>query len=761
MLLTVIAAFAAATVAPAVHRTAGRYSSAVLAVLPLTLALYFISQNVSDYPLLERREWAPSLGIELAFTLDGLSRLFALLITGIGTLIFVYAGPYMAGHPFTGRLFALLLLFMGSMLGLVLAGNVLTLYVFWELTSISSYLLIGFDHQRHSARTAALQALIVTTLGGLAMLAGLVLLGQSAGSYDLVTILDSGALVRSDPMYPAALILILLGAFTKSAQFPFHFWLPNAMEAPTPVSAYLHSSTMVKAGVYLLARLAPVLGGTALWFWSVSVVGAVTMILGAAFALAQTEFKRILAYSTVSALGLIVLCLGLGTPEAATAAMAFLLAHALYKGTLFLVAGIVTHETGETSIENVGRLSKQMPITAAAALLAALSMAGLPPLFGFIGKELAIESALHAPGGLAFAGLIAVGGALLFAVAFTAGLAPFYAGASSASAHEASPTLWMGPMALASVGAAAGLAPAWIATPLVREASAAVLGMANASHEVSLGLWHGVTPGQILGLSSMALGALLFAGRARWRLALASWPAALDGSAIYQAIHKGVTLYASAQTRIVQDGLLRHYVLITMGVMVLLVGSTLVAGGLPGASGWDDLRAHEAVLGVVIVFGALSTVITGSRMGGVAALGIVGFGVALIFAQFGAPDLAMTQFAIETLSVILLVFALYHLPRTLPGPKRARRWRDAAIAIASGALMTALVLAALEIQIAPSIGDYYMARSQPEAHGRNVVNVILVDFRGVDTMGEISVLGIAATGVFALLRLRPRDEERR
>lgn len=761
MLLTVLAACAAAAAAPAIHRVAGRASAGLLALVPAALAVYFAIQSGDRFPLVERQAWAPSLGLELSFLLDGLSRLFAILITGIGALVLIYAGPYMAGHRFAGRLLAWLLLFLGAMLGLVLAENVLTLYVFWELTSISSYFLIGFDHDRPAARAAALQALLVTTTGGLAMLAGLVLLGQAAGAYDLTTIAARAVDVRADARYPAAVALILAGAFTKSAQFPFHFWLPNAMEAPTPVSAYLHSSTMVKAGVYLLARLSPILGGTALWFWSVSIVGAITMVVGAVLALSQVEFKRILAHSTVSALGLTTLLIGIGSEAAATAAVTFILAHALYKGTLFLVAGIVTHETGETSIEAVGGLAKAMPITAAAAAVAALSMAGLPPLLGFIGKEAAIEATLHADAaGWVFAGLVVVAGALLFAVAGAFGVAPFYVGARKpAKAHEGPVGLWIGPVVLATLGVVTGVLPSLTVGPLVASASAAIRGSAPET-ATTLAIWHGVTPTLLLGLVSMAAGAALYMGRDRVRAALSVWPDGLSGSAAYARIVSGVQRLAHLQTHVVQDGYLRHYILVTMTTTIVLVGGTLLASGVPMPTGWTDIRPHEAVLAVVMVLGAVATVATNSRLGGVAALGVVGFGVALVFAQFGAPDLAMTQFAIETLSVILLVFALYHMPARLAGPRRTGRWRDLAVAVGGGALMTLLVLLALDIQIAPTIADYYMAHSAPDAHGRNVVNVILVDFRGVDTMGEITVLGIAATGVYALLRLRPRDDER-
>jgi multicomponent Na+:H+ antiporter subunit A len=759
MLLTVLAAFAAAAVAPALHRASGRHAATLLALVAAGITMYF-AQAGGDRLQVERVDWVPVLGLDLSFRLDGLSRLFALLIAGIGSLILLYAGPYMAGHQFAGRLLALLLAFLGSMLGLVLAGNILTLYVFWELTSVTSYLLIGFEHERPRARAAALQALVVTTTGGLAMLAGLVLLGQMAGSYDLSVIAGRAATFPADPRYPAVVVLVLAGAFTKSAQFPFHFWLPNAMEAPTPVSAYLHSSTMVKAGLYLLARLSPALGGTALWFWSVSAAGAVTMIVGAAFALAQTEFKRILAYSTVSALGLITLLIGIGSDAAATAAMAFLLAHAFYKGALFLVAGIVSHETGEKSVEKVGGLAYKMPMTAAAALLAALSMAGLPPFVGFIGKELAIEAALGAGAAVwVFVGLTVATGALLAGVAGAVGVAPFFTGSTRPTiAHEGPAALWVGPLALAALGLCAGLAPGWTVGPLVESASAAMRGAASGESHASLGLWHGFTPTLMLGLTALVIGALLYARRDRYRALLAAWPEEASGGVAYASVIDALQRLAYVQTRWLQSGSLRRYLRITMGTAVVLVGARLVGIDLPDlSSGWRDLRLHEALLVAVVIVAAATTTVSRSRLGAVAALGVVGYGVALIFVQFGAPDLAMTQFVIETLTVLLLVFALYRMPPRIPGKRRGWRWLDMAVAGAGGVMMTLLALVALDVQIGASIAEYFLAHSLPDAHGRNVVNVILVDFRGADTMGEITVLGLAATGVYALLKLVPRD----
>ncbi|MFB3140368.1 MAG: proton-conducting transporter membrane subunit, partial [Candidatus Acidiferrales bacterium] len=389
--VAVLSGFVMALAAPWLHRIARSTSGWVLALFPLALTVYFAGQAgrvAAGEVLAVSIDWVPSLGIALSFYLDGLSLLFALLISGIGALVVVYAGGYLAGHAHLGRFYAFLLMFLASMLGLVLANNVITLFVFWELTSVSSYLLIGFEHEREAARQAALQALLVTGLGGLALLAGLLLLGQAGGSMELSELLTRGEAIQAHPFYAPILLLILAGAFTKSAQFPFHFWLPSAMEAPTPVSAYLHSATMVKAGIYLLARFNPVLGGTELWFYIVTAAGAATMLVGAYLAFQQSDLKRILAYSTMSALGMMVLLLGLGTELAVKAAIVSILVHALYKGALFLVAGAVEHETGTRDVDRLGGLRRAMPITAAAAALAALSMAGLPPLFGFIGKEM-------------------------------------------------------------------------------------------------------------------------------------------------------------------------------------------------------------------------------------------------------------------------------------------------------------------------------------------------------------------------------------
>jgi multicomponent Na+:H+ antiporter subunit A len=584
------------------------------------------------------------------------------------------------------------------------------------------------------------------------MLAGFVLLGQAAGTMEISALTARAAAVQASPLYLPALVLILLGAFTKSAQFPFHFWLPNAMEAPTPVSTYLHSATMVKAGVYLLARLSLVLGGTLAWQWIVGGVGLATLLVASYLALTPTDLKRLLAYATVSALGLLVLMLGLGTPHAVEAAVVFMLAHALYKGALFLVAGIIDHETGTRDVNQLGGLFRAMPIAGLAAGAAALSLAGVPPLFGFIGKELAYEAALEA-GPWIIAAVVAAGLAYVY-VAGQVGLAPFWGAPRETPKHphEAPLSMWLGPVVLAALGLLFGLAPGLVGGPLVGPAVSAVLGQARS---VKLSLWHGFNLALMLSLGTLAVGALLYLARRPLRAGLERlrWPFGPEWA--YGVLWAGLTEFAARLTRTLQHGYLRYYLLmIVLSVSAVAAFTMLWLGGAPWVPIPFDVRFYEVALAGMILFGAAIAITVRSRLSAVAALGATGYGVALIFVLFGAPDLAMTQFLIESLTVILFVLVLYHLPRFAQLSSRATRLRDAVVALLAGGLMTTLVLLAAGTNWYPSIEKFFVENAYPLAHGRNIVNVILVDFRGFDTLGEITVLGIAGIGVYALLKLR-------
>ncbi|MBW7866233.1 MAG: putative monovalent cation/H+ antiporter subunit A [Candidatus Hydrogenedentes bacterium] len=777
MLLAVLSGFIWACLAPWIHRVAGPRSHWLLAALPAALFAFFLTLLPAagrGEPAAALLEWVPSLGVTLSFRADGLALLFALLISGIGVLVTLYSGGYLHGHPMLGRWYLFLFAFMASMLGVVLSDNVYLLFVFWELTSVTSYLLIGFNHDEEKSRAAALQALLVTGAGGLALLAGLVLLARAGGSAEISVLAGRGDLLRGHGLYPAILALVLLGAFTKSAQFPFHFWLPNAMAAPTPASAYLHSSTMVKAGVYLLARMHPALGGTPSWQFWVTAAGAATMLLGAWMAFHQTILKRLLAYSTVSALGVITLLLGLGGAAAVTAAMAFLFAHALYKAALFLVAGAVDHGTGERDVERLGGLRRAMPLTAAGAAVAGLSMAGLPPLFGFTAKELLYETLLHAPGiapgnanlliGLLLPAAV-LSAAFFLVVALSVAFKPFYGAPAHTPhhPHEAPPAMWLGPALLGVCSILFGLFPGFIGHVLLGHAADAALGAPAHAH---LALWHGLTPA--LGLSVLTLAAGLLLYRFRTPLRAASAPllraARFGPERGYDAALAGMVRFAHAQTRALQNGYLRNYLLVIFLTLLALVVPVLVMHTQmlnemflrKAAESLLNLRHYELGLAVLMVVSIAAVVHSKTRLAAVAALGVVGYGVALIFILFGAPDLAMTQFVIETLTVILLVLTFYHLPAFAVYAPRAVLLRDLAVAVAVGVTMAVLVLIAADSGQYPNIAHYFEENSYTLGHGRNVVNVILVDFRGLDTLGEITVLAVAAVGAWSLLSMRPR-----
>jgi multicomponent Na+:H+ antiporter subunit A len=757
MLLVAGSGFALAVVAPFIHRKWPRASGWLLSLLPFGLAIVLAKQAAlaGEGVLREVYPWIPSLGISLSFRLDGLSLLFALLIAVVGGMVVIYSSGYLAGHDHLGRIYAFLLMFMASMLGLVLADNLLALFVFWELTSLSSYLLIGFYHEREAARSAALQALLVTGLGGLALLAGFVLLGHAGGTFELSALAAKSGELRAHPLYLPMLLLVLLGAFTKSAQFPFHFWLPDAMEAPAPVSAYLHAAAMVKAGVYLVARTSPLLGGTEAWTYLVGGTGGLTMLLGAYLAFRQSYLKRILAYSTVSALGTLMMLLGLGTPAAVKAALVFFLAHVLYKGALFLAAGNVEHGAGTGDVAKLGGLGRRMPATALAVVVAAVVMAGLPPSFGFVAKESLLEAALASPfGGEWLAALTVAASVLIIAVSGLVSLRPFFGAATEASleAHEGPPALLLGPVVLGVSGFLLGLLPG--AERLLAPAVEAVLGVPT---PINLALWHGWNFPLALSAVSLVAGALLYSGRDRTVAILTATDWGRFGPAgWYRTALKGMLRIADFQTRLLQSGYLRSYLLTILGVTVgLLAFTALRHFEWPAPPLWDGVRLHELLVVLLILASVVAAVLSPSRLSAIAALGVAGYGIGLIFLLEGAPDLAITQFVVETLVVVLFVFAFYRLPRFTRTSATGARLRDLAFAVAMGTMMSLLTLAAAGASLYPAISDYFGEWAYLKAHGRNIVNVILVDFRAVDTFGEITVIAVAAVGVYALLRLRP------
>ena len=764
MIAAVVSGFGVALVAPWISRVVGRFAGGLLALLPLGLTLYFatfIGRVATGARITVMYPWAPDLNVNLSFALDGLSLLFALLITGIGTLIFIYAGGYLAGNKQIGRFYSFLLCFMAAMLGLVLADNLLALFVFWELTSISSFLLIGFTHERVESRAAARQALMITGSGGLALLIGLIMLGFVGGSFELSALLDKGDMIRSNSLYGGILALVLLGAFTKSAQVPFHFWLPGAMEAPTPVSAFLHSATMVKAGVYLLARMSPILAGTEAWTVTVTTVGALTMLIGGLLALFQTDLKRLLAYSTVSALGTLMLLLGLGTEEGIKAMVVFLLAHALYKGALFMVAGAVDHETGTRNVNQLGGLWRTMPITAAIAVLAGVSLASFGPVLSFIAKELLFEAVLHTQGPAEFlVPATVLAGALFVTVAAVVCIRTFFGPANHTPRHphEAPPSLWIGPAVLAVLGLLLGVGPAIIQESLVAPVARAILGHPAA---IELYLWHGINPAFLMSLAAIVLGLGLYLV---WDHIHGGWPwlrwlLGRGPERWYSVVLQAIDMLALALTRLLQNGYLRRYLMVTLLATVGLVGGTMFAlAGLPHMIPWLEVRFYEVLLAALMLAAAGVALRASGRLSTVASLGVVGYGVALFYVLYGAPDLAMTQILVETLTVLLFVLAFYHLPSVRRVSSRAVRIRDATISLSVGGLMTLLVLAATATPPNSTLAPYFIEHSKTEAHGSNIVNVILVDFRGLDTMGEITVLSVAAIGVYALLRLRQEPD---
>ncbi|MEM1266412.1 MAG: hydrogen gas-evolving membrane-bound hydrogenase subunit E [Pseudomonadota bacterium] len=745
---------------------AGARGNGPLGLLPATFALLLFAGFFSLVPTIASGEfvrvsldWAPSMGIEAAFLVDGLSLTFALLISGIGTLVLLYANTYLAGHAHWGRFALFLVAFMLAMLGLVLADDLILLFIFWELTTLTSYLLIGFSHTTEKGRRSALQALFVTGAGALAFLAGLILLGAAAGTARLSEIVGMGDELRAHALYLPILILLLAGAFTKSAQWPFHFWLPNAMAAPTPVSAFLHSATMVKAGVYLLARMHPALSGTDVWFWTLTIAGAVTAVFASVMSLRQSDLKQALAYTTLMALGTLTLFLGQDSGYAMTAFATFLIVHSLYKAALFLAVGAIDHATGTREIGLLGGLGPVMPITALAAAVAALSMAGFPPFLGFIGKELKYAGALAvASVPVLVAGAVLLSNALMLAVAGIVALRPFWgpAGAMPRKPHEAPWQMLAGPVILAALGALFGIYPALLQTSLVTPTVISLTGSADEVKELKL--WAGVNLPLLLSIATYVIGIAMYIWRDPLRRALerafAQVPV-LDRE--YDRFMAGLAGFARWVSATVQTGRLRDYLRVTFVTALTALAAGMLVAGISPQLDFTGLVGTDAAIAAFIVVGALLAAITRVRVAAIAALGVTGIGSALVFISYGAPDVAITQLLVETLVVVLVAAALLQLPLLDAPGESDHRPADAVLAIGVGGAVTVVMLAVLATPLDRRLSTFFEAASWSEAFGRNIVNVILVDFRALDTFGEIAVVVIATLAARALL-VAPRTK---
>lgn len=742
------------------NRLAAAYTSGAVTLATLGLLTPALSLPFSGETLIQSWTWIESIGLHFAFRLDGLALLFALLILVIGLLVIVYARYYLNPKDCMGRFFAYLLMFMGSMLGIVLSENLIQLVIFWELTSITSFLLISYWQHREDARQGARMALAVTGAGGLALLGGVLLLGHIVGSYQLSDVLAAGDVVREHPLYLTTLGLILLGVFTKSAQFPFHFWLPHAMAAPTPVSAYLHSATMVKAGIFLLARFFPVLSGTPEWSWLVGGAGLLTLLIGAYTALFKHDLKGLLAYSTISHLGLITLLFGFGTQMAAMAAIFHIINHATFKASLFMVAGIIDHETGTRDMRKLNGLLKYMPHTAALAIIASAAMAGVPLLNGFLSKEMFFDQAVSASHASASAWMIPVLVTIagIFSVAYSIRFIHdvFFNGEPidlPKTPHEP-PRFMKVPVDLLVIAClAVGIVPIYTVAPLLDVAVTGTL--QSTPPQYSLALWHGFTTPLMMSLIALSVGALVYFRRHSLFAFHERFIAQIDARRYFNALLEALISVTLKITRSFDKGSYQHaaFWVILASVVMGVGGFMTVSAPLFGERALLPVDAVSLLAGLTLVIAAVLTVAWHRRRAvSLIVIGVVGLVVSLAFVKFSAPDLALTQLSVEVVTIVLLLLALYFLPQTTPQETdRLRLGRDALLAIVSGVAMTLLTLMVLTRDFAP-ISHYFIENSVPGGGGSNVVNVILVDFRGFDTLGEIVVLALAGLGVFAMLQ---------
>ncbi|MBN2611663.1 MAG: DUF4040 domain-containing protein [Bacteroidales bacterium] len=738
------------------------YKAIVLMLLQVAVFIYFISlalNTPSGSTVIEEIPWIPGLGLNLVFVADGLSGAFALLITGIGALVFLFAHQYMKKYENTGGFYLQLNLFSGAMLGLVLSGNLVQMFIFWELTTVFSFFLIAFFHEKEESRKAAFQSLFVTGFGGLSLLTGIILLGTVTDSYavnDWITHADE---IRNSQLYLPGLVLIFLGVFTKSAQFPFHFWLPGAMQAPAPVSAYLHSATMVKAGVFLLIRLTPALGGTPEWTYIISLTGVLTMLTGAWFAVTKTDIKSILAYTTISALGILVLLTGINTMLSLKAALVFLFVHAFYKASLFMIAGLIEKKTGTREIENLGGLVRYMPLTFIFATLALFSMAGLPPMLGFLGKELIYEAKVQSPGIASLVLILGVTANILMVTVSLLFLYKVFLGKyknRGAIPNEKGFLLLSGPAVLGMLSLIIGLFPEFFAKSVIEPALNIIR---DEKIVVKLELWHGFNKVFFLSLVTVLSGAGLFLLIIKQEKVITFWRKintrlfAVNFSDVFTNFLNNFIEFSKQGTKSIQHGYHRYYIL-----TIVLFASALLTLQLMVTSEWKiqaPLSFRPFYISGVVIITALATIfsiISPTRILTIISMGVAGYGIALVYLYYSAPDLAITQILVETLTVVMFFLILQRLPRFAKLSPIRTKIRDAVVSLFFGGIMTMLALKAIKINFSNPVSDYFVENSLSKGYGRNIVNVILVDFRALDTLGEVTVLTVAAFGVFLLLR---------
>ncbi|EGL82285.1 monovalent cation/H+ antiporter, subunit 1 [Caldalkalibacillus thermarum TA2.A1] len=799
--LAVLAPFLMAIVVPFLYRYLRQiHTGWFVLLLPVLLFAYFIQflpSVANGESIMETMPWVPSLGINFTVYVDGLGLLFALLITGIGALVVLYSIYYLSKKTEAlNNFYVYLLMFMGAMLGVVLADNLIVLYVFWELTSLASSLLIGYWFHREKSRYGAQKSMLITVFGGFAMLAGFSLLYVMAGTFSIRELIAQADVIAGHALFLPAMLLVLLGAFTKSAQFPFHIWLPDAMEAPTPVSAYLHSATMVKAGIYLVARLTPVFAGGAEWFWIVSGFGLFTLIWGSYSAIKQTDLKSILAFSTVSQLGLIMCLLGIGSsavhfgygsPEselyliATLTAVFHLINHATFKGCLFMVVGIVDHETGTRDIRKLGGLMTFMPVTFTLAVVGSLSMAGLPPFNGFLSKEMFFTAVLRAAQldifnmetwGLLFPVIAWVASVFTFIYSmillFKTFTGKYQPEKLDKKPHEAPVGMLVSPVILGSLVIILGFFPNVLSHTLLKPAMVSILPMLLETIDhfgVHIYMWHGFNAELMMTIGVVAAGAVLyrvmFKGESIYERLRQTDPL----NHIYDSALAGLIKGSIAITRVQMTGLLRDYFAYMSVFMILLLGyATYRYQALAiDMESVAPISTYVWILAIVFILSTLSVPFINHRLTAIIAVGVIGYLLALLFVVFRAPDLALTQLLVETVMVVLFLLCFYHLPELRKESfKPIFKWTNVIISVAVGAIVTLIAFGSLaaghHLNFEP-ISTYFIENSYTLAGGKNMVNVILVDFRGLDTVLEVLVLAIAALGVVTMVKLRMTGRE--